>query len=453
MAVATEQNALYRAFWRWHFYAALFVIPLVLLLSVTGSAYLFKPQLDRLQQSMLVEQARSELVPAGTLDPDLQLSKVMSAYPGWQFQYYQLPEQVGDPAILRIANPETRERVDVLVANDGEIIGSINKDAWWSEWVSRLHGELLLGDFGSAIVELAANWAIVMVVSGLYLWWPRGRGFAGVLWPRFQRGRVLWRDLHAVIGFWISSLVLVLLISGLPWTGIWGDGFKWVRAELGWNGTSQEWNTSRQVKLDAGHSHHDHTVLRSESVGSLAPWVDKANQLRLDHPVIVTPPGGPKRFGRGQETLWTIRSDSQNRTLRTTVYFDETTRQELGRDEFSKQHVIDRAIGYGISWHEGHLFGITNLLIGLLTAVGLATLVVSGTVMWLKRSHLVSGLGAPLSPTETYNLPGWIIVIAIMLMIALPILAVSIVVIVALERLVLSRINAVAVWLGLRQRT
>jgi uncharacterized iron-regulated membrane protein len=73
--------------------------------------------------------------------------------------------------------------------------------------------------------------------------------------------------------------------------------------------------------------------------------------------------------------------------------------------------------------------------------------------MWLKRSHLVSGLGAPLSPTETYNLPGWIIVIAIMLMIALPILAVSIVVIVALERLVLSRINTVAVWLGLRQRT
>ena len=96
MAVATEQNALYRTFWRWHFYAALFVIPLVLLLSVTGSAYLFKPQLDRLQQSMLVEQARSELVPAGTLDPELQLSKVMSAYPGWQFQYYQLPEQVGD---------------------------------------------------------------------------------------------------------------------------------------------------------------------------------------------------------------------------------------------------------------------------------------------------------------------------------------------------------------------
>jgi uncharacterized iron-regulated membrane protein len=225
-----------------------------------------------------------------------------------------------------------------------------------------------------------------------------------------------------------------------------------VRAELGWNGTSQEWNTSRQVKLDAGHSHHDHTVLRSESVGSLAPWVDKTNQLRLDHPVIVTPPGGPKRFGRGQETLWTIRSDSQNRTLRTTVYFDETTRQELGRDEFSKQHVIDRVIGYGISWHEGHLLGVTNLIIGLLTALGLATLVISGTVMWLQRTRGRDDLGAPIASSERYPLPAWVFVVATLLMITLPLLTASVIVVVLLERLVLSRIERVALWLGLHQR-
>ncbi len=33
-----EHTALYRTIWRWHFYAGLLVIPLVLVLSLTGAA-------------------------------------------------------------------------------------------------------------------------------------------------------------------------------------------------------------------------------------------------------------------------------------------------------------------------------------------------------------------------------------------------------------------------------
>jgi uncharacterized iron-regulated membrane protein len=36
----------YRALWRWHFHAGLFCIPFVLVLALTGSIYLFKPQID-----------------------------------------------------------------------------------------------------------------------------------------------------------------------------------------------------------------------------------------------------------------------------------------------------------------------------------------------------------------------------------------------------------------------
>jgi len=64
--------------------------------------------------------------------------------------------------------------------------------------VFHLHGELLMGDRGSMVVELAASWAIVMILTGLYLWWPRNAGrFGGILYPRInQSGRVFWRDLH-----------------------------------------------------------------------------------------------------------------------------------------------------------------------------------------------------------------------------------------------------------------
>jgi uncharacterized iron-regulated membrane protein len=57
-----------------------------------------------------------------------------------------------------------------------------------------------------------------MIITGLYLWWPRqAQGLGGVVYPRLGHGAwVFWRDLHAVTGVWISSLTLFLLVSGLP---------------------------------------------------------------------------------------------------------------------------------------------------------------------------------------------------------------------------------------------
>ena len=46
MAAVIGRSALYRTIWRWHFYAGLFCIPFVLWLALTGSIYLFKPQVE-----------------------------------------------------------------------------------------------------------------------------------------------------------------------------------------------------------------------------------------------------------------------------------------------------------------------------------------------------------------------------------------------------------------------
>ena len=40
----------------------------------------------------------------------------------------------------------------------------------------------MIGTVGDRLVELAAGWGVVLVVSGVFLWWPRGQA-AGILWP------------------------------------------------------------------------------------------------------------------------------------------------------------------------------------------------------------------------------------------------------------------------------
>ena len=180
----TDHNRvpLYRTIWRWHFYAGLFVIPFILILSVTGAAYLFKPQLDRWE-----ERSWRGLPTSGAVDADAQLAAALAANPGASFHYYRIPEAPGDAAVVHIGLPGGGMR-DVAVSPQGKAIGAIDPDRRISAWLSSIHGSLLIGRAGKLLVELAASWAIVMILTGLYLWWPRGRGAAGVIWPRLSLG-------------------------------------------------------------------------------------------------------------------------------------------------------------------------------------------------------------------------------------------------------------------------
>lgn len=38
---------LYRAVWRWHFFAGLIILPVLVWLATTGAIYLYKPELER----------------------------------------------------------------------------------------------------------------------------------------------------------------------------------------------------------------------------------------------------------------------------------------------------------------------------------------------------------------------------------------------------------------------
>ena len=84
-----------------------------------------------------------------------------------------------------------------------------------------------------------------MILTGLYLWWPRqAKGLGGIVYPRLRSGsRIFWRDLHSVTGVWISALALFLLLSGLPWAKSWGNYLKAVRRMTGTAVAKQDWTS------------------------------------------------------------------------------------------------------------------------------------------------------------------------------------------------------------------
>ena len=458
----------YRAVWRWHFYAGLFCIPFVIWLAITGSIYLWQPQVNA-----WLDQPYAHLLQPGRarLSPSAEVGAALRSQPGAALHAYQLPVTPDGAAQVLVGRGQGQVRVWVHPVT-GAVAKSTPEDQRFMKVVFRLHGELLAGDKGSILVELAASWAIVMILTGVYLWWPRGaQGLAGTLYPRLHlRGRALWRDLHASTGLWVSAFALFLLLSGLPWAKSWGGNLQVVRAVAGRAMVRQDWTTGRSSELAeraalsrgslAGQQaaksdgeHGEHAGMHG-TAAAMAPdppdgyraldrTVPTVAALALPAPVLVTP-------ALREQGPWTARSDTPNTPRRVNLTLDPGTGAVLKRETFGQRNWLDQAIGVGIAAHEGQLF-LGNQIISLLTAAGLLLIAVSGAMMWWRRRP-DGVLGAPVPAGEPRFAVG-LAAIVVVLGVLLPLLGASLVAVFLAERFVLRRMPGVNTWLGLRGAT
>jgi len=442
VSAAPSPGRWYNRVWRWHFYAGLFCIPLVLWLATTGSVYLWKPQIEALIDRPYAHIA----VPGARASAADIASAAVKAVPGSVLHRYQLPDTTEQAVQVIVGKAGTETRVYVN-PQDLRIVKTVEEEDRLMRLVFRLHGELLIGNPGSWIVETAACWAIVMILTGVYLWWPRGAtGLGGVLWPRLHlRGRGFWRDIHAVVAIWTSIFALFLILTGLPWANVWGDYFKQVRAVTGLAEGPQDWTTSSnagRTKMMGEHAEHggmtmDHPLADYRPLDRI---IANVAPLGLAGPVLIAPPVA-------RDDLWTAKSDSGDRPLRVNLTVDGISGTIVGRKDFADRHWVDRAVGYGIAAHEGQLFGLANQMLSLLAALGLFVTAASGALMWWRRRP-EGLLGAPL-PLGTPRFGGVLVGALLLLAILFPMFGLTLIAMLAAEWAVLRRFRPAARWLGL----
>ena len=445
MSVQAPGTRWYNTVWRWHFYAGLFCIPFIIWLALTGTIYLWRPQLEA-----LLDRPYDHLATVGQVSaPDAQVSAALRAVPGSTLHKYILPEAEGQAVrvLVTVKGADKRVYVDPRSLAILHVVTEENRPL---AVVMRLHGQLLAGDIGSYVIEIAACWAVVMLLTGLYLWWPRGRkGIAGVLYPRLRGGRRLfWRDIHATTGIWVSVFALVLILTGLPWATAWGSYLGAVRELTGTTQGPVDWTIGGKAvtpKADAmlgPHAGHSGMVVTAPPIrpGELERVIATIRPLRIAPPVLLSPP-------EHEGGLWAVASDAADRPLRSDAQIAGATGRLDGRVDFADRHWIDQTIGYGIAAHEGALFGVANQILGTLTALFLVVLAVSGTIMWWRRRP-IGLLGAPLPLTRPRFGAGLVAAI-VALGAYMPLFGVTLVLVLIAEVLVLHRIPATRKWLGL----
>ena len=429
---AVASTRLYRAIWRWHFYAGLFVAPFLIMLAVTGLIMLWLTGVSPEYGDWIRVQPLTE-----ALTVTKQSEAAVLAHPGGKVGQYIAPWGKDFPGLFRVDLADGN-RMLAIDPYTGRILHDMPQDGTWNGFITNIHGELLIGDSGGVgdfAIEIAASLGIIMVLTGLYLWWPRnGYSWSAALRPSLPlKGRALWKSLHESLGAWMSIVLLFFLVSGLAWAGVWGG--KFVQA---WSTfPAQKWDNVPLSTID--HASMNHGALKE------VPWTLEQTPMPAsgstagiaglppDVPVVLESVvvlgraiGFTGRFEvavpADEKGVWTLSQDSlsydsTNPTADRTVHVDQYTGKILADVKFADYPFFGKAMAIGIALHEGQL-GWWNVALNALFCLSVIFACVSGIVMWWKRKP-VGQIGSPRYARD-YRIPAGVLGLGVLLGVAFP---------------------------------
>ncbi|MGC3937561.1 PepSY-associated TM helix domain-containing protein [Roseobacter sp. EG26] len=440
-------NKLYFAAWRWHFYAGLFVIPFLAILAVTGMAMLWIAWIDGRDGE------RTPVFPQEiTLPVSVQAEAALAAIPDGTLKQYVAPRATDVAALFRVDKGDDA----IMIAVDpytAQVLETFPRRSGWYDFADSIHSSLMLGVTGDRLLETAASLTLVLVATGLYMWWPRKAGWRVALIPTLSSGRGLWKSLHGVTGIWLSVFLVFFLISGLAWAGIWGGKMvqawsqfpaeKWDNVPLS-DETHANMNHARRevpwaLELtpmpvsgsDQGVAGVAEAPVTIDSIDTLARTIGFDARYQLNLP-------------QSASGVWTLSRDSMSTDSTDpmsdrTVHVDQYTGNILADVKYTDYSWAGKAMAVGIALHMGTL-GLWSVLANTLMCLCVLFLCVSSVVLWWKRRPIGSSrLAAPPLPRD---MPLWqgAVLVGLGVSLAFPMAGIALFAALTVDALLLSRL-------------
>lgn len=410
---------LYRAVWRWHFYAGLLVLPFLIWLAITGGLYVFKNEIDGFfHQRLLTVSAAA--TPARA--PTELTAAALAAHPGALLKYTP-PSAATRAAEALIATPGG-ERLAVFVdPYRAQVLGALPDGGSVAWTIRKLHSLKYFGKVARGAIEIAAGWAILLVLTGIYLWWPRGQKGGVVTVRATPAKRVFWRDLHAVTGLGVGGMLLFLAVTGMPWSVLWGNQInQWangnnfgypagVRVQVPMSalrladGETTAWSLQQARLPESGHEGHDgHEGHSAHAAHAMADMPPQPSALTLDQAVAAfdqlgLAPGYAVQLPKGAQGVYSGSVYPADLARQRVVHLDQYSGQPLLDMRYADYGLMGRALEWGINIHLGMEWGVFNQALLVVTCLGIVLLCVSAAVMWWKRRP-AGGLGVPPAPAN-----------------------------------------------------
>ena len=328
----------------------------------------------------------------------------------------------------------------------------------------KIHGTLLIGAVGDALIETATSLTILMIITGAYLWWSRRGSIKALFFAKIGGKRNFWLNLHGLFGAWTAAILLLFCLSGVAWAGIWGEKVvqAWSQFPAG------KWGV--QPIPESVVTHGD---ALNDDGGKNVPWI--LEQTPMPQSGTTMGEKGIKegepltletldRYARetgfkgryhlntptGEKGVWTLSQDSMSYDASSpfidrTVHIDQYSGKVLADIRYDDYNAFGKFMAVSIALHMGTL-GWWSVAANILFCLAVIFVAISGWIMWWKRRpSQATGL---MPPPRQYGAPTWWAMAVPLLVVAalFPTALVAIAVVWLLDTLVISRIAALRTW-------
>ncbi len=344
----------------------------VFIVAVTGCIYAFQSEIQDLTQSYRWVEPRSEAI----LPPSTLSALADEALPNKHLHAVLYPEVGRSAQAIYYSFEENYYYFVYLNPYTGEVLKVKDEFADFFRLVLDGHFYLWLPpEIGQPVVASFTLVFLVMLISGLVLWWPKNKKV------RKQRLTVKWDarwrrknfDLHSVFGFYVLGFAAIFALTGLIW------GFTWFRDGV--------------FKLaSGGQTYVDYYAPASQSNQTYSdsiPAIDRVWQrMRSEYPdaewIEVHPPEGPN-----SSIAANANPDASTYWKMDYRYFDANTLEELPVDHiwnrFHQATFADKLMRINYDIHVGAIGGLAGKFLAFCLSAVVASLPVTGFLIWWGR--------------------------------------------------------------------
>jgi uncharacterized iron-regulated membrane protein len=393
------QNNVRKWIVKWHIAAGIALLPFVIIIASTGAIYLFKNTYENKVYAHYYHVTSKEKKLSYQKQYEIATKK-------WD----RIPEAIVVPesanASTVFTNGSFGHQSKIYIdPYSGQVKGIIQLNKTGMYKIRKLHGELLSGKVGSSLVELTASWLVVLLITGLILFWPKQKGWSGFFKVRINQGKhVLFRDLHGLLGFWFSFVLILILAGGLPWTEVFGHNYRWV-----------------QEKLNAGYPSTWYGDYFQSEPKSSAISIDEmmhiAKKLNLEGKVSIQIP-------QSSNAVFSVSNETANLKAMQMVHFDQYSGQKIFSNHWSDIGWMMRMRLWVMAFHQGEL-GAWNWILVFTTALGLVFLSKMALLSFLFRRKNKAWHEASLNTNSKGDY--FVVTVVLLLGILLPLFGASIV--------------------------
>ena len=347
---------------------------IVFIIAITGCIYAFQAEISDLTQPYrFVEKSdKPQLTPS-------QFKVIAdSVLPGKHPHSINYDTREGRAAAIIFYSPDPEYYYSVYVNQyTGEVLKV--KDMLHGHFFRFIldgHFYLWLPDaIGQPVVAWSTVVFVVMMISGIFLWWPRNRA------ARKQRFKVKfnasWKrvnyDIHNVLGFYMSWVAIILAVTGLVW------GFQWFAKTLyAVTGGEKTYEFYEPHSTDKNIATYTPTAAVDVIYEKMKAEYPAAEMFEVHYPETDSSSLGVA-INPDVDTYW--KSDYR--------YFDQYTLKEIEvthiYGKFKDANAADKLARMNYDLHTGAVWGLPGKILMFCASLIAASLPVTGFLLWRGR--------------------------------------------------------------------